>query len=192
MNGLRDPQASDALNPNPGGNSTESFGRQSPTRRCWGTRSSSSRTLAPTSPVLTGGWRRETASNGALREWYVDPIDSHAIRGDNIYWRRPKNKKPIPMSLSRQPPGVAPGMARSNPAPMTRAGITSSSTASGAPRDPLNPLRFRHTCGVLLFHVHKQPASVVELLLGVSPQVVSTYIAKPPWAIAEELRASGF
>lgn len=192
MNGLRDPQASDALNPNPGGELDRVIRASVADSEMLGNAVKFLTYTGAHISVLTGGWRRETASNGALREWYVDPIDSHAIRGDNIYWRRPKNKKPIPMYLSRHLRGWLPGWL-DQPRPYDPSRYNQLLNRVGrAVGIHLNPLRFRHTCGVLLFHVHKQPASVVELLLGVSPQVVSTYIAKPPWAIAEELRASGF
>jgi hypothetical protein len=62
--------------------------------------------------VLSGGWRRETVrppgGEPYLEQWYQPPIGPEDVRGGFIYWRRPKNEKPIGMPLSRHLEGWLP------------------------------------------------------------------------------------
>jgi integrase len=142
--------------------------------------------------VLTGGWRQVTHRNGAIEEWYQDPIDSHAVRGNFIYWRRPKNSKAIPMPLSRRLQGWLPAWLDQD-RPMDPSRYNQLFKRAGETISVhVNPLRFRHTCGVLLFHVYGMKSEEIQILLGVTAQTVATYIARPPWAIAKDLLAAGF
>jgi integrase len=189
---MRDPQASWPFDPNPGAELDRVLRAADQDSEMLG---KIAKVLAFTGAhitVITGGWRRETQANGAIKEWWVDPIDGHAVRGNFIYWRRPKNEKPIEMPLSRHLQGWLPEFLN-QPRPLTARRYEQLFDRVGEKLGlQVNPLRFRHTCGVLLFHIHHQPADVVQRLLGVTAQTVATYIARPPWVIAEELRASGF
>jgi integrase len=149
--------------------------------------------------VLSGGWRAETLwpegyGKGVARVEYVysEPIRGDAVRGDHIYWRRPKNEKPIGMPLSRHLTGWLPGFL-DKPRPLStrryeqvleRVGINV--------HIQVNPLRFRHTCAVLLYHVMGLDAQSVCRLLGVSPTTLAIYVMKPKWMVAQELKAKGW
>jgi integrase len=56
----------------------------------------------------------------------------------------------------------------------------------------VNPLRFRHTCAVLLYHVMGMDGATVEKLLGVTPRTLAIYVMKPKWMVAKELRDKGW
>jgi hypothetical protein len=150
--------------------------------------------------VLSGGFRQETVWDSGrvgvgrprIEYVYSDPIRSDAVRGNGIYWRRPKNEKPIPMPISRYLEGWLPTWL-DEPRPTTsrryRQVFDRIGDNSGL---QVNPLRFRHTCAVRLYHIMEMKPEVVCRLLGVSPITLLTYIAQPKWMVAQELKAKGW
>ncbi len=145
--------------------------------------------------VLSGGFRQETVhEQGATRIEYVrsEPLRSDAVRGDHIYWRRPKNEKPIGIPVKRELAGWLPGWL-DQPRPLSSRRYEQVFDRIGdVAHLQVNPLRFRHTCAVLLYHVMRMDAQSVCRLLGVSPTTLAIYVMKPKWMVAEELRAKGW
>jgi hypothetical protein len=160
------------------------------------------RTLAYTGAhisVLSGGWRAHTTradpeiSESKVTTYeYSPPIRSDAIKGEFLYWRRPKNEKPIPMPIKKE---VAPwlGLFFDQAKPRSRQRYNQILDEL----EPLvgfscNPLRFRHTCGVLLYHVYKMPAADVQRLMGFTPETMLTYVVRTKEEIREEMVAKGW
>jgi integrase len=149
--------------------------------------------------VLSGGFRQHTTqsdedipeSRVTLYD-YSAPLDSSAVRGDFLYWRRPKNEKPIPMPIKRD---IAPwlGQFLDQPRPKTtrRYQQILEEVEKGV-GFPTNPLRFRHTCGVLLYWVLKMDAATVQRLLGCTAQTMLTYVIRTKEQIREEMIAKGW
>ncbi|MCI4332096.1 MAG: hypothetical protein L3K19_09700 [Thermoplasmata archaeon] len=193
MTGVRDPQASWPFNPNPGGELDAVFRACDADESPW--LGKTARFLAYQGAhisVLTGGWRRRTRPNGAVEEWYEEPLNGHAVRGDLVYWRRPKNQKPIGMPIKREIRGwVKEWLDEPRPYSEPRY-LQVMGRAGDRCGLHINPLRFRHTCGVLLYHVHRQPLHAIRRWLGCTPEVLDTYIANPPFQINQELVASGW
>jgi integrase len=195
----RDPQASWPFDPNPGSELDRVLRACAEDRHPVVGPAAKLLTYAgPHISVLTGGWRRETI-DGETREWYQPPLDGHAIRGDYIFWRRPKNQKPIQLRLSKQlAPWLREWLDRTGPGgPEERPFSTRRyeqlfARVGDRIGIQVNPLRFRHTFGVLLYHVHKLTAPDVARLMGCSTETLATYIVRPPWVISEDLVRSGW
>ncbi len=161
-----------------------------------------SRTLAYTGmhiSVLSGGYRARTLqadkdipeSKETFYE-YSAPINSSAIRGGFLYWRRPKNEKPIPMPIKRDlNPWLGPFFDQPKPR-STRRYEQLLEEVEGQSGFPCNPLRFRHTCGVLLYHVLKMDAATVQRLLGVTAETMLKYVIRTKEEIREEMVAKGW
>jgi hypothetical protein len=56
----------------------------------------------------------------------------------------------------------------------------------------VNPTRFRHTAAVRLFHLMQMDAPTICHLLGVTPEVMTTYVMRPKWEVAMELKEKGW
>jgi hypothetical protein len=145
--------------------------------------------------VVSGGWRRETIrpqDAPPYYEWvYSPPLRSDAVREGFIYWRRPKNEKQIGMPLSRNLEGWLPEWL-DQPRPLSSRRYQQVLDRVGRTvHMQVNPLRFRHTCGVMLLR-HGRNIEEVCRLLGADMRVVLTYIRKPMYQTAEELRSSGW
>lgn len=146
--------------------------------------------------VLSGGYRQELVrpeGAPAYIEWvYSPPIRGDAVRGDFIYWNRPKNEKPIGMPLSRHLRGWLPEyLDMPRPAHRTRYNQVLNRVGSSLHLQ-VNPLRFRHSCAVRLYHVMGLDAQTVERLLGVTAQTLATYVMKPKWMVQKELASKGW
>lgn len=145
--------------------------------------------------VLSGGFEQCLVREGESARYediYHPPIRSDAIRGGSIYWRRPKNRKQIGMPLSRNlADWVGPWLDEPRPASRRRYGQVLERIGRACHLQ-VNPLRFRHTCAVLLFHIYGMKAQEIERLLGVTPQTLTTYVLKPAYMVAEELRQKGW
>jgi len=148
------------------------------------------RTLAYTGmhiSVLSGGWRRQ----GEERT-YSPPLDSSAIRGDFLYWRRPKNEKPIAMPIKAE---IAPWL----PAFLDQVRPKTSRRYQQLLEElekktgfACNPLRFRHTCGVILYHVLKLDAATVQRMLGCTPDTMLRYVIRTKEEIRQEMVSKGW
>lgn len=160
------------------------------------------RTLAYTGmhiSVLSGGFRQHTSlADKAIPEskWtshdYSPPLDSTAIRGDFLYWRRPKNEKPIAMPIK---PDIHPWLASFLDQPRPRSTRRYQQLLDELEKEvgfSCNPLRFRHTCGVLLYHVLKLDAATVQRMLGCTPNTMLTYVVRTKEQIREEMIAKGW
>ena len=160
------------------------------------------RTLAYTGmhiSVLSGGFRQHTfrgdpeiPESREVAHDYSAPIDSSAVRGDFLYWRRPKNEKPIAMPIK---PEIQPwlGTFLDQPRPRsTRRYEQILDTLQEKVGFPCNPLRFRHTCGVLLYHVLKLDAATVQHLLGCTPHTMLTYVVRTKEQTRDEMIQKGW
>ena len=184
----RDAEASDPFTPNPGQELERVLKACDEDRRDW--LGPSADFLAYTGAhisVLSGGWRHQGDDT-----WYQPPLRSESVRGEFIYWRRPKNEKQIGMPLSRHLKGWLPEwLDRRRPLDRTTYNKALNEVGSLISLQ-VNPLRFRHTCAVLLYHVHHLDGKSIERLLGVTPETLTTYVMKPKWMVAQELAASGW
>jgi integrase len=145
--------------------------------------------------MLSGGYRQELVhleGVDELRLTYQEPLNSTYIKGEYLYWRRPKNEKAIGMPISRH---VAPWLAEFldewRPRTRRRYGQLLG-RLSPYVRTRVNPLRFRHTCAVLLFHVYGMDAPTICRLLGVTAATLTTYVMRPQWMVLKELRQKGW
>jgi hypothetical protein len=153
------------------------------------------RTLAYTGmhiSVFSGAWRRSMQDGEAIAE-YVPPIDSTAIREGFLFWRRPKNEKPIPMPIKKD---IAPWLGEffDHPRPRStrRYEQILEDMVEAEVGFPANPLRFRHTCGVILYHVLKLDAATVQKLMGFTPETMLTYVIRTKEQIAAEMVEKGW
>jgi integrase len=143
--------------------------------------------------VVSGGWRRETIrppDAPAYFEWvYSPPLRSEAVRGEFIYWHRPKNEKPIGIELSRHLAGwlptwldqARPLSSRRYEQVLDRVGRTV--------HMQVNPLRFRHTCAVRMRRAGLSVQAICRRL-GVTPETMMIYIEDPRWEATKMLRAA--
>jgi integrase len=142
--------------------------------------------------LFSGGYRQKLRPDGALEMTPIEPLGSWAIRGDFIYWRRVKTNKPIPMPVSRHLVGWL-GEFLDLPRPGSDERYRQLLAALGRSMNlQVNPLRFRHTCAVLLFHVHHVQVDDIQRMLGVTRSTLLTYIARPKWMVQRELVESGW
>lgn len=195
----RDPQASEAFDPRPAhGLTAEILPACDLDSQFLGR---TARFLSYTGPhitVLTGGWRTYTTWTGGYRtgtaerhEFYQDPIDASALRGDFIYFTRPKNRKPLRVPVfSPCRDWLRDYLATERPYSRGRYNQLFDRVA-GKIGQPINPLRFRHTFGVYAAHVEGYPLPLVQEWLGCTEKVMATYIALPPYMVAEMVRARG-
>ncbi len=152
------------------------------------------RTLAYTGMhimVLSGGYRRKTRRKVTTWE-YSPPITSAAIRDGFVLWRRPKNEKPIPMPIKRD---ISPWLGTFFDAPKpgtTRRYEQLLELVEDRVGFATNPLRFRHTCGVLLYHVLKMDAATVQKLMGFTPETMLTYVVRTKEQVAAEMIEKGW
>lgn len=192
---MRDPQASDALDPRPGAELERVFACADADSEWLGRCCRFLTYAGPHISILSGGYRQELVhleDRDELQFVYQEPIDASYIRGDHLYWRRPKNDKPIGMPISRH---VAPWLAEFLDAPRPRSRSRYNQLLARVGRYAgihLNPLRFRHTCGVLLMHVYGMGTGDIRKLLGVTAETLATYVARPQWMVLEELRSKGW
>ncbi len=138
--------------------------------------------------VLSGGWRVEEGEDAE----YHPPIRSDSIRDGMLYWRRPKTGRPIPMPISRQ---IAPWLGEflDQPKPTSRQRYNQILERVGRKAGThVNPLRCRHTCGVLLYHSLGVDAATVQKLIGVTPQTMMTYVVRPISEVRRELADKGW
>jgi integrase len=56
----------------------------------------------------------------------------------------------------------------------------------------VNPLRCRHTCGVILYHSLGIDAPTVQKLMGFTPQTMLTYVTRPISEVRKELADKGW
>ncbi len=152
------------------------------------------RTLAYTGmhiSVLSGSFRAKTVRRVRRVEW-VGPIRSDAIREGFLFWRRPKNEKPIPLPIKRDiAPWLGEFLDQEKPR-STRRYEQILEDLEQLVGFPTNPLRFRHTCGVLLYHVLKMDAATVQKLMGFTPETMLTYVVRTKEQIAEEMVEKGW
>ena len=195
---MRDPEASESFNLEPGSTELDRVfagcdaDRATYLGHC-------ARFLAYTGAhisVLAGGLQVVTHidedGQPSKEEVYHDPIRSDAVRGGFVYWRRPKNQKPIGMPLSRRIKDWIVEFLDA-PRPLTRGRYNQLFDRVGERVQlQVNPLRFRHTCAVLLFHVNGLDAPTVQRLLGVTPEVMTAYVIKPAWMTARYLADRDF
>ena len=137
--------------------------------------------------VLSGGWRHDDGATA-----YHPPLDSSAIRGDFLYWRRPKNQKPIAMPIKKDiSPWLGAFLDQKRPRSVSRYQqlLDELSEKVGF---SCNPLRFRHTCGVILYHVLKLDGAVVQRMLGCTAQTLLTYIIRTKEEIRKEMVEKGW
>ncbi len=152
------------------------------------------RTLAFTGmhiSVLCGGWRQQTIEEEIHLE-YSPPISSEAIRNGFLFWHRPKNEKPIPMPIKRE---LAPWLGEFFDQPKPKTYRRYEQILEELEFDvgfPCNPLRFRHTCGVLLYHVLKMDAATVQKLMGFTPETMLTYVVRTKEQVAAEMVEKGW
>lgn len=149
------------------------------------------RTLAYTGmhiSVLSGGWREE---DGRLA-MYQPPIDSSAIRDGFLYWRRPKNKRAIALPIKREiEPWLGSFLDQPKPRSSRRYHQLLAEVGKKAHLQ-VNPLRFRHTCGVILYHVLGLDAAQVQTLLGVTPGTMLTYVVHTKDQVRTEMMEKGW
>jgi len=160
------------------------------------------RTLAYTGAhisVLSGGYRRRTfqadpdipESKSTTFE-YEAPINSSAIRGDFLFWRRPKNEKPVALPIKKEiRPWLGTFFDQRKPR-STRRYEQLLEELEAKVGFPCNPLRYRHTCGVLLYHVLKMDAATVQKLMGFTPATMLTYVVRTKEQIREEMVSKGW
>lgn len=141
--------------------------------------------------VLSGGYRQKT-TDGRVEFEYVGPIRSDAIRGNFLYWRRPKNAKPIAMPIKKELLPWLPEFLDAPKPTTTRRFQQMLEFLEDRVGFACNPLRFRHTCGVLLYHVLKQSASDVERLLGVTPETMLTYVVRTKEEVRRDMIEKGW
>jgi len=148
--------------------------------------------------VLSGGvrqawiWDDRSARVGHEEYWQAPPIRSNAIRGDHIFWNRPKNQRSIGIPLSRHLKGWLEDWL-DQPRPLTPRRYTQVFDRVGAKIGlQVNPLRFRHTFAVYLFHEVKLSAEDVCEMIGVTPETMQRYVIRPYWVRANLLAAANF
>lgn len=141
--------------------------------------------------VVTGGYRRRTVDGGAVQRTYVAPIDSHAVRGNFVFWPRPKNSKRIGVELHDSLREWVKGWL-DQPRPTHPSRYNQLFDRVGERLGiKVAPLRFRHTYGVMLRNLGLG-APEISNKLGCSQSVVATYIMLPPWETQERMRRGGF
>lgn len=149
--------------------------------------------------VLSGGVRhrtlvgdRDIPDSRWTEATYNPPLGPDSIHGHFLYWRRPKNDKPIAMPIK---PEMAPwlGAFLAKPRPRsTRRYEQILESVEDEVGFACNPLRFRHTCGVILYHVLKMDAAAVQKLLGCTAKTMLTYVLRTKEQIREDMIKAGW
>jgi len=152
------------------------------------------RTLAYTGmhiAILSGGFRQKTVKGNTSYD-YVPAIRSDAIRNGFLYWHRVKNEKSIALPIKREISLWLGEFLDQEKPKSTRRYEQILEGLGDAIGFPANPLRFRHTCGVLLYHVLKMDAATVQKLMGFTSETMLTYVVRTKEQVADEMIQKGW